>query len=141
MRKAYTCGIQTNIKGEKRVRKGEITINNINHFIYKSPFSHPYQSGANPITTPFLPFLPYLTLVYVCVNERHHGGVIKLQGTSTKFYQCGADRPEKALVPETQWGGHSWGGQVVAFEGFLMISDHLGVVSMVKLVVVAEIFQ
>jgi hypothetical protein len=118
--KAYPCGIQKNIKREKRVRKGEITINNINHFIYKSPLSHPYQSGANPITTPFLTYFTYLTLVYMCVNERYHGVVIKLQGTSSKFYQRGGQVPGKALVTRIVRGGR------------------IGVVSMVNEVVVGE---
>lgn len=113
MIKAYSCGLQTNINRDITVRKGEITINNINQYIYKSPFSHTYQSAANPITTPFLPYFTYFTpAMYVC------GGVGRekptrpgvFAGPSRKWKWSGGHGREKALASEKQWGGHFWGG-------------------------------
>ena len=104
MKKAYPCGIRKNINGDKRVRKGEITINNINHYIYKSPFSHTYRSGSNPITTPFLPYFTYLTLVYVCVNGE--SSQRESMGPPRGVNLCGTKGRGKALVTEKSRGGH-----------------------------------
>ncbi|PTR15058.1 hypothetical protein C8R31_10484 [Nitrosospira sp. Nsp2] len=120
MKKAYTCGIQTNIKREITVRKGEITINNINHFIYKSPFYHTYQSGSNLITTPFLPYFTYLTPMCMCVSGG--SGQRAFMGPSRKNFCRGTHGREKALVTDRSWGGHS------------------GVVCRVNKVVVGEFF-